>query len=351
MRRIAIANQKGGCGKTTTAINLAASLADLGRRVLLIDMDPQGHASLGLGIKGEEKELTVHDALIRGTPLDSLAINVVEGLDVVPSNVLLSAAEQELSGANRREFRLADSLELMSVPYEHIIIDCPPNLGLLTFNGLVACREAIIPLETSSFSLHGMKLLQGTIRLVEKEIGHKITIHILPVAFDRRTRFAINVLERIRQDFKNECLSAVIPVNVKLRIAADRGRSILKVSRVSSGAQAYINMAREILKRGGESDAPRPKGKKRAKKKSVTFKADFPQARTVKLAGDFNNWSLSDAFILDQDEKGNWVKEIPLTPGRYEYKYIVDGQWLLDPGNEKFVESSIGGKNSVLVVD
>lgn len=251
MRIVAIANQKGGCGKTTTAINLSASLAEENRRVLLIDMDPQGHASVGLNIRAEELKKTMFDLLVsdRHNPvsLDEILIHVSENLDIAPSNITLSAVEQVLSGIPGRDNKLLMKINSMKNSYDYIIIDCPPNIGILTFNALRACRETIVPIEASFFSLHGLGKLFETIELFKETLNHQIFIRSLPTIYDKRTKFSKEVLDEIQKYFKENTLKTIINVNVKLKEAASYGIPVNKYDRHCSGHYDYSNLAEEII--------------------------------------------------------------------------------------------------------
>ena len=201
MRVIAIVNQKGGCGKTTTAINLAACLAAQSRKVLLIDLDPQAHATLGLSVKPEEAERGMYEVLSGEATLDEVIAQILPNLALAPSNIALSAIEQFLAGTPERERQLASRLAMLQEPFDYVLIDCPPSVGLLTFNALIACQEAIVPVETSFFSLQGVVKLSETIKLIGEKIGHEITVQILPTKFDRRAGYAKDILLKVRERF------------------------------------------------------------------------------------------------------------------------------------------------------
>ncbi|MCD4691040.1 AAA family ATPase, partial [bacterium] len=191
MRSIAIVNQKGGCGKTTTAVNLASYLADSGRRVLLVDMDPQSHASIGLGVDTEYLNSSTYDVLMTPTTaISDVAVQTSDTLDVVPSNVVLSAVEQQLSGQPDRENRLRRKLDAVQDQYDYVLVDCPPSVGLLTFNAIVACREAIVVMEPSYYALHGAMKVMDSIGLVREQLGLRKRVRILLTMFDRRTKFS-----------------------------------------------------------------------------------------------------------------------------------------------------------------
>ena len=207
MRTISIANQKGGCGKTTTAINLSACLAHRGKRVLLIDMDPQGHVALGLNIDTKERENTVFSILKPSngsrSSLADLSENVSKNLDVVPADISLSTLDQHLSMVEGRETRLKQAIRRVHTLYDIVIIDCPPSLGLLTFNALIAASEVFVPIEMSLFSLHGISRLMEIIASIKKKTGHEIQTKVFGTIVDRRTRISREVLENMRNDFSD----------------------------------------------------------------------------------------------------------------------------------------------------
>ncbi|HPZ07646.1 MAG TPA: AAA family ATPase [Candidatus Eremiobacteraeota bacterium] len=247
MRIISIANQKGGCAKTTTAINLSACLAIKDKKVLLIDLDPQAHASVGLNIETPNLEYTIYDVLTRDVPLEKTIINISENFDLVPSDIVLSAAELELAGVIGRENELSTRIKKLNMSYDYIIIDCPPSLGLLTFNALKASKEVMITIETSYFALHGVGKLLQTLRLLEEKLNHHISYCALATMHDKRTNLAREVLEEIRSYFKDKTFKTVINMNVKLKEATSHGLPIIKYAPQSQGAQDYMALAQEVI--------------------------------------------------------------------------------------------------------
>ena len=210
MRSIAIVNQKGGCAKTTTTVNLAGALAAQGARVLVVDMDPQAHSCLALGVEADELDENLYEVLsdpVAGAQIADIRVEIREGLDLAPSSIILSALEQKLASEKHedRTLRLADALDPVSREYDYVLIDCPPNVGLLTFNALRAAQEVIVPLETSFFAIDGVHKLLETITLLSERIQHHVDVRLLPSLYDGRTRYARQTLSDIRELFADIC--------------------------------------------------------------------------------------------------------------------------------------------------
>ncbi|MDM7915169.1 MAG: ParA family protein, partial [Candidatus Eisenbacteria bacterium] len=264
MRVLSITNQKGGCGKTTTAVHLAACLAAKGHSTLLVDLDPQGHAGLALGIGGAKPlEASTYEVLTRRQPLEAILHEVSERLAVAPSDVRLSAVEQELSGVEGREYRLSEALaSLEQNRFPFVVIDTPPSIGLLTFNALIASPEVLVPIDGSIFSLQGLDRLRETIAIVDRHVGRATTVRALATIYDRRTRLAREVLEEIRTRFGDWALHTVIHETVKLREAASQGKSILEICPSSIAADDHHSLAAELLqaatRRGTRTEAVSP---------------------------------------------------------------------------------------------
>src|SRR6266581_7708470 len=252
MRTIAVVNQKGGCGKTITSINLSAFLACAQRRVLLVDMDPQGHATLGLLAAAAPSSRTMYEVFSRRagkepTGLREVILSVRENLDVAPADILLSAIPEMLAGLAGREDMLSDALARVRGDYDYVIVDCPPNVGLLTFNALKACSEAIVPIDPSFFSLHGIAKLLETFDVLAKETGHQIAVRALVTLYTGRTAFAKAVTDDIRHHLYGRHFGTVIRYSIKLAEAASHGVPIAHYCRECVGFEDYQALAMEVL--------------------------------------------------------------------------------------------------------
>ena len=252
MRTIAIINQKGGCGKTTTSINLAACLARLGQKTLLVDMDPQGHCGIGLAVPEEQIERTIYDTLIedidgRPAKISEVVWQIASEFDLAPSNIKLSAFEQVFAGRAGREDRLAKSLATAGSTYQWAIIDCPPSVGLITFNALKACDEVVVPVETGYFSLHGLAKMMETLEVMKDRCGRDILIRVLPTLYDTRTKLAREVLSELRAKFRDYLMESTVNFNTKLKEAASFGQPITEYDPGSRGYKDFVNLARELM--------------------------------------------------------------------------------------------------------
>ncbi len=360
MRVIAIVNQKGGCGKTTSTVNLAGCLATDGHRVLVVDMDPQAHATLALGVDPDDLDENLYEVLAEPGGIDSLqqvTLEVTENLDLAPSGIVMAALEQKLAAErdDSRTERLAAALEMRSDDYDFALIDCPPNVGLLTFNALRATNEVIVPLETSRFAIHGVQKLLETIGLLAERIGHEMEVRVLPTLYDGRTRFARQTLAEIRALFREMCFDTVIRQNIKLREAAAQGTPICFYAPSANGALDYAALAVEV--EASPPSAYAADGIDRvaadAGSREVVVRFRDAQASDVRIAGDFNGWVPDKgvrSLIESDGENRVWTNILQLPPGTYHYRYVVDGEWRADPETPEVVTSSVGSRNSVMVV-
>jgi chromosome partitioning protein len=479
MRTIAIINQKGGCGKTTTSINLAACLARLGQKTLLVDMDPQGHCGVGLAVPEDQIERTIFDTLIddsdgRPAKVSEIVWQIASDFDLAPSNIKLAAFEQIFAGRTGREDRLAKALATAGNTYQWAIIDCPPSVGLITFNALKACDEVVVPVETGYFSLHGLAKMMETLEIMKDRCGRDILIRVLPTLYDTRTKLAREVLSELRAKFKDYLMESTVNFNTKLKEAASFGQPITEYDPGSRGYKDFVNLARELmghrpvdleptptetLSRPAElvqrakqlaqlanfqfgrtniqqmptSATPVPETRPFSRPEpvrtaatitrasemglnlsmepinggyltgngngtatavapapvvvkpkieiaaepiavvevkpvpttaqkidafygvkqigdQVIFAARFENASKVLIAGDFNNWSPMSTPMITSETPGIWVTKLPLYPGRYRYRFIVDGRWMTDPNNTYVESNQFGELNNIVEV-
>jgi chromosome partitioning protein len=416
MRTIAIINQKGGCGKTTTSINLAACLARLGHKTLLVDVDPQGHCGVGLAVPEDQIERTILDALIEesdGKPakMSEIVWQIASDFDLAPANIKLAAFEQLFAGRAGREDRLLKALESVKETYEWTIIDCPPSVGLITFNALRACDEVIVPVETGFFSLHGLTKMMETLEILKDKCQKEIAIRVLPTLYDTRTKLAREVLSELRGKFRDYLMQSTVNFNTKLKEAASFGQPITEYDPGSRGYKDFVNLARELMGHrpveleptpaeklsrpaelvqrakqlaqltnfqfgrntitnqatqpagaSAETDAPVLEAKSMQQKledfygvkqigDEVVFAARFEDAKKVLVAGDFNNWSGMSTPMHTNGRPGVWETTLPLQPGRYRYRFIVDGKWVTDPNNKYVEANQFGELDNIIEVD
>ncbi|MGO2082707.1 ParA family protein [Vagococcus sp.] len=250
-RVIAVANQKGGVGKTTTTVNLGASLALAGKKVLLIDMDAQGNATSGMGIRKSDVEKDIYDVLVNEVPLKETVLpSSREGMDIVPATIQLSGAEIELTSMMARESRLKTALTDVVAEYDYILIDCPPSLGHLTINSFSASDSILIPVQCEYYALEGLSQLLNTIRLVQKHFNPELQIEgVLLTMYDARTNLGSEVVEEVRKYFSERVYDTIIPRNVRLSEAPSHGQSIIDYDLRSKGAEVYQALAKEVMTR------------------------------------------------------------------------------------------------------
>ncbi|MCL8207409.1 MAG: AAA family ATPase [Actinomycetia bacterium] len=251
-RVLAVANQKGGVGKTTTVINLSAYLADAGKRVLAVDIDPQGNTTTGLGIDKGACEASVYDLLLGQAPvMDAVVPTDVPGLHVIPATLDLAGAEIELVSAERRELRLADALAPIRERYDFVFVDCPPSLGLLTVNALAAANGVMIPIQCEFFALEGLSQLLETVDLVRRRLNAGLVLEgIVLTMFDARTNLSQQVAREVQEHFGAKVFRAVVPRSVRLSEAPSHGLSIMQYDPKSRGALVYQDLAREVMAHG-----------------------------------------------------------------------------------------------------
>ncbi|HVP76509.1 MAG TPA: AAA family ATPase [Thermodesulfobacteriota bacterium] len=377
MKTIAIANQKGGCGKTTTAINISAALAATGRRVLLIDLDPQAHASFGLRASSLPTDKSIYYVLTdnpeKRRSLDSCIANVSPNFDIVPSSIQLSTLEQEFKGKEDAVSELYRVLSAYPSTYEYIIIDCPPSLGFLTFNALRAAEQVIVPVDMSAFTLMGVGKLLGMLELIKTKIGHVPRLNALATLFDVRTTYSQSVLGEVKTFFGDQMFQTVIRPNVALKRAVSEGVSIIDFDKTSNGAKDYTALCYEALRLDGVEHPERPippsisvqVPERRESVVSlqeeipkpfeldineVSFAMEASTAKDIYVAGDFNDWKINDESRLARGENGCWEKRMRLPQGRYRYKFVVDGEWTVDSKNQAREINAFGSFDSVMEI-
>lgn len=357
MRVIAVMNQKGGCGKTTVSINLAAALASLERRVLLIDLDPQAHATVGLGVSDNEIEMTSYELLMDpAVRIGDATISVRQNLDLIASSTVLGGVEQELADRMGREERL--TTKIRQVPDDVgdiILIDCPPSVGLLTFNALIASTEVLIPVDASFFSFHGLGKLRETIEVIEGELSRKLRVHVVCNNLDTRTQFSKNMLSEIEKFHSGVLLDTFISHTVRLKEAAAHGVPVLELARQSKASRQFLALARELVEKEAKIETenmeewieklhgPKPV------EEGILFTLDVRQAKSAAVTGEFTNWS-REGIPMKQDTDGLWNAVVDIRPGEYEYRFIVDGVWMRDPNNRDYIRNEFGQENSLLIV-
>ncbi len=369
MTTIAIANQKGGCGKTTTAINLAACLGRQGMSVLLIDIDPQGHASLGLG-RGREEAPGLYEVLVQEAALpDTILFDVLPGVDLIPATISLAAIEHLLADLPKRERQLALHLEVIAPAYDFILIDCPPTLGLLFFNALRAADLVLVPVEISIFSLDGVERLSETIELLAEKYATDLPVRLLPTLVDHRNRFTRDTLDTLRERYPAETLPLCIHQTVRLKEAAARGKPVIDHAPDCPASHDYAALAQTMLahanklprpeeQRGasirrwlGDTEAPLPAPPPAdADLQKVVLRYHGIGDHELRIAGDFNDW-IPDAGVETSRHADIVTKTLRLAPGTYQYRLVVDGRWHEDKDNPKTTVNAFGETNSVLIVE
>ena len=249
---IAIANQKGGVGKTTTSVNLGAGLAQVGKKVLLVDIDAQGNATTGVGIEKSELDQCIYNVLVEDADVQGvIRKTATENLDVLPATIQLAGAEIELVPTISREVRLQRALQPIRDEYEYIIIDCPPSLGLLTINALTAADSVIIPVQCEYYALEGLSQLLNTVRLVQKHLNKNLAIQgVLLTMLDARTNLGIQVIDEVKKYFRDKVYRSIIPRNVRLSEAPSHGKPIMQYDAKSRGAEVYLDLAEEVIAGG-----------------------------------------------------------------------------------------------------
>ena len=301
MKSIAVINQKGGCGKTTIAINLSACLAAKGRRTLLVDMDPQSHCAVGLAVPEEQIEQSIYDVLIAEHADDKVTMkNVVwqiaQSFDLAPSGIELAALEQQLSGKEGREDCLRTTLQEQAGDYDYVVIDCPPSVGLLTFNALRAAEEVLIPVETGYFALHGLTRQLETLQVLQQQCRQEIKFKVVPSMYDVRTKLAREILSELRKQHEAQMCQTVVNFNTKLKEAASFGQPITEYDPASKGMKDFMAMAQELIDdhaaeetETAEEEATAVGSGAESAAEAVTFPSPEVEAAVADLVAEFKS--------------------------------------------------------------
>ena len=356
MRVIALANQKGGCGKTTVATNLAAALNQLEKRVLLIDNDPQGHSTLAFGFRERDFSLSTYDLYLTTDILvDDAFLEISPQFHIVPAGIELSGVEQVLAREPEKELRLRNNLRRSAMHYDYVLIDCPPSVSLLTFNALLACAEVLIPVDPSYYSLQAVRKMRETLYVLREKKGHDVIPHVLMSNYDTRPRFVRKLMAELDELYPEDLLDTIIHHTVRFKEAAGQGQAVINFDPKSRAALDFRNLARELC----EQEADVGIGAldhwvallhgPQVTNAGVVFEADFPRAQKVRITGTFCDWS-AKGLELKKREDGIWECHLALEDGEHEYRFIVDGAWLPDPHNNQTVSNEFGGANSLVAV-
>ena len=249
-RIIAIANQKGGVGKTTTAINLSACLAEKGQRVLVVDIDPQGNTTSGLGIAKDNVDNTIYEVMLQEIDIsDAICKDIFENLDIIPSNVNLAGAEIDLIDIENREYILKNAINTVRNNYDYVILDCPPSLSMLTVNAMTASNTVLVPIQCEYYALEGLTQLMHTINLVKKKLNKKLELEgVVFTMYDSRTNLSLQVVENVKDNLQEKIYKTIIPRNIRLAEAPSHGLPINIYDKRSTGAESYRNLAQEVIK-------------------------------------------------------------------------------------------------------
>jgi chromosome partitioning protein len=350
----AVMNQKGGCGKTTTSINLARALSYKGKRVLLIDFDPQGHASLGLGFKASGNTPTIYHSLIKNVPLaDVIRKNIYPKLDLAPANILLSSLEQALAGVEGRELKLLKVLEPLLGNYDFVLIDCPPALGMLSVNAVMSAHYAIVPIDPSRFGLDGAIQFKETVEIISHKAGKDLQVRHLISLLDLESAFAEDFVKEIHKRLEGNLFTTSIRRSSHIQQATYVGKPVIDFSTQSLGYLDFMSLAHEVIL---WTRAPHiqeilknPSGPRKIPE-GLCFFHKASSATSVELVGSFNRWIPESTRLERIPDSEFWYTIVPLDSGTYEYQFIVDGKYITDQLNPEIKETPFGVKQSVISI-
>ncbi len=378
MRTVAVFNQKGGCGKTTTAIHLSACLAEAGKRTLIADLDPQGHATLGCNVKQEDIECSTFECLAGdseaapGLSMADVAWEILPNLYLAPATLMLSAVEQRLAGVEGRENRLAEALGRVDHVYDWAVIDCGPSMNILSINALRSADTVLIPVETGYFSLRSLDRARDTVDLVAERTGHRAQVVVLPTMYDPRTKSDRAAYRELKEQCPDLLAETTVRFNAKLKEAAASGSPITEFFPGCRGHRDYQALAHELMAQtfAGTLAEHEREGRTRLAEtaeatgkltrevlgaqvtdRGVIFRIRASGAQRVQLAGSFNNWNPdAGSMVPDHHNRELWRLRLPLPEGRHEYRLVVDGRWTSDPENPHTAPNEFGELNSVVEV-
>jgi chromosome partitioning protein len=339
MKVMAVANQKGGCGKTVTAVNLSAALSRKGYKVLLIDFDPQAHATFSLK---RESSFSITDILENPSSSENVHLEnfttISDNFFFIPSSIGLASFEHKNISQNDKLKVLSSFLKKIESNFDYCIIDCPPNLGILTLNALEASQHTLIPLSICDFSLKGIDILKNILLMLKEFKGYSPAPFYLLSQLDLRSRFSKEFINRAKNLLGNFLLDTKIRTNVYLREAIANGSNIFEYKSDSRGAQDFMSLADEISKLMSKTAWT-----------SLFLKAT--EFEEIHVVGDFNKWQKNDKYKLKKVGSDMWIINLPLEKGKYRYKFLAGGAWISDPHNKLTENDAFGGKNSLLYVE
>ena len=347
MKIISVANQKGGCGKTTLAVNIAAALSRLGHKTLLIDLDPQAHATYALGYSKKSSNMKTSYDIFRAhfdktdAPLDDMVIKDRGNLAFIPANMMLSTAEINLGGVNGAATILSRTLTNSYFDkYEYVVVDSPPSFGFLTLNSMYAADMILVPVDLSYFSFNGIDSVYRVTNLLSTETGRTPSVYFILNIYDKRSNFAKDLEKDARRKLGAYLLTAKVRSSVRLRESSRNGKTIFEHDSKCNAALDFYNLISEILMLEEKDSGMVVR----------EFKLRAPKASSVYVLGDFNSWKRTDANRLTKVENGTWSGHFNISKGKYRYKFLVDDQWIHDPKNPLTEKNSFGTVDSILKI-